>query len=63
MSRRLPATWSALSEGTIDLGRAELIDLWTTPLDDDLAQAVERKVLPGLESRPLASFARHCSAP
>ena len=45
MSRRLPATWSALSEGTIDLGRAKLIDLWTTPLDDDLAQAVERKVL------------------
>jgi hypothetical protein len=45
MSRRLPATWSALSEGTIDLGRAKLIDLWTTPLDDDLAEAVERKVL------------------
>ena len=45
ISRRLPATWSALSEGTIDLGRAKLIDLWTTPLDDDLAQAVERKVL------------------
>ena len=45
MSRRLPATWSALSEGTIDLGRAKLIDLWTTSLDDDLAQAVERKVL------------------
>jgi Domain of unknown function (DUF222) len=45
MSRRLPATWSALSEGTIDLGRAKLIDLWTTPLDDDLARAVERKVL------------------
>ena len=43
--RRLPATWSALSEGTIDLGRAKLIDLWTTPLDDDLARAVERKVL------------------
>jgi hypothetical protein len=45
MSRRLPATWSALSKGTIDLGRAKLIDLWTTPLDDDLARAVERKVL------------------
>jgi hypothetical protein len=45
MSRRLPATWSALSEGTIDLARAKLIDLWTTPLDDDLARAVERKVL------------------
>ena len=45
LSRRLPGTWSALSEGTIDLGRAKLIDLWTTPLDDDLAQAVERKVL------------------
>ena len=45
MSRRLPATWSALSDGTIDLARAKLIDLWTTPLDDDLARAVERKVL------------------
>jgi hypothetical protein len=45
MSRRLPGTWSALSQGTIDLGRAKLIDLWTTPLDDDLARAVERKVL------------------
>ncbi len=45
MSRRLPATWSALSQGTIDLGRAKLIDAWTTPLDDDLAGAVERKVL------------------
>ena len=45
MSRRLPATWSALSEGTIDLNRAKLIDMWTTPLDDDLARAVERKVL------------------
>src|SRR6266545_3593112 len=45
MSRRLPATWSALSEGTIDLARAKLIDLWTTPLDDDQAGAVERKVL------------------
>ncbi|MCW2906461.1 MAG: endonuclease [Actinomycetia bacterium] len=44
-SRRLPGTWSALSQGTIDLGRAKLIDLWTTPLDDDLAGAVERKVL------------------
>ena len=45
MSRRLPETWSALSQGTIDLGRAKLIDAWTTPLDDDLARAVERKVL------------------
>ena len=45
MSCRLPATWSALSQGTIDLGRAKLIDAWTTPLDDDLAGAVERKVL------------------
>ena len=45
LSRRLPGTWSALSQGTIDLGRAKLIDAWTTPLDDDLAGAVERKVL------------------
>ena len=46
LSRRLPGTSSALSQGTIDLGRAKLIDAWTTPLDDDLAGAVERKVLP-----------------
>jgi hypothetical protein len=46
LSRRLPGTWSALSQGTIDLGRAKLIDAWTTPLDDDLAGAVEGKVLP-----------------
>ncbi len=45
MSRRLPGTWSALNHGTIDLGRAKLIDAWTTPLDDDLARAVEAKVL------------------
>ena len=45
MSRRVPETWSALSRGTIDLGRAKLIDAWTSPLDDDLAGAVERKVL------------------
>jgi hypothetical protein len=45
LSRRLPGTWSALSQGTIDLARAKLIDAWTTPLDDNLAGAVERKVL------------------
>ena len=45
LSRRLPATWSALSEGTIDLARAKLIEVWTTPLDDDKAGAVERRVL------------------
>ena len=45
LARRLPATWAALSDGTIDLGRAKLIDSWTTPLDDELARAVERKVL------------------
>ncbi len=51
ISRRLPGTWSALSQGTIDLGRAKLIDLWTTPLDDDLAGAVERKVLARAEQQ------------
>ena len=33
--------------GLIHLGRAKLIDAWTTPLDDDLAGAVERKVPAG----------------
>ncbi len=51
MSRRLPGTWSALSRGTIDLGRAKLIDAWTTPLDDDLAREVECKVLARAEQQ------------
>jgi hypothetical protein len=46
MSGRLPGTLSALRMGLIDLNRAKLIDQYTTPLDDQLAQAVERKVLP-----------------
>jgi hypothetical protein len=46
LSGRLPGTLSALRSGLIDLSRAKLIDQYTTPLDDDLAQAVERKVLP-----------------
>jgi Domain of unknown function (DUF222) len=46
LSGRLPGTLSALRSGLIDLNRARLIDQYTTPLDDDLAQAVERKVLP-----------------
>ncbi len=46
LSGRLPGTLSALRSGLIDLSRARLIDQYTTPLDDDLAQAVERKVLP-----------------
>lgn len=46
MAGRLPGTLCALRSGHIDLTRAKLIDQYTTPLDDDLAQAVERKVLP-----------------
>jgi hypothetical protein len=46
LSGRLPGTLSALHSGLIDLSRAKLIDQYTTPLDDDLAQAVERKILP-----------------
>jgi Domain of unknown function (DUF222) len=46
LSGRLPATFSAMRSGLIDLSRAKLIDQYTTPLDDVLAQAVERKVLP-----------------
>ena len=46
LSSRLPGTLSALRSGLIDLNRARLIDQYTTPLDDDLAGAVERKVLP-----------------
>ena len=43
---RLPATWAALSAGTIDLYRARLIAEATGPLDDDTARAVESRVLP-----------------
>ncbi|HYB87406.1 MAG TPA: DUF222 domain-containing protein [Streptosporangiaceae bacterium] len=45
LTRRLPATLAALSEGAIDLNRARLIDQFTSSLDADLAQAVERRVL------------------
>ena len=43
---RLPATWSALSAGTIDLYRAKLIAEAVAPLDDDTARAVESAILP-----------------
>jgi hypothetical protein len=62
MAGRLPATWSALSDGTIDLGRAKLIDLWTTPLDDDLARRWNAKFSSGRDSRRRASCGRLCSA-
>jgi hypothetical protein len=45
LTRRLPATLAALSEGTIDLNRAKLIDHYTGTLDVKLARAVERRVL------------------
>jgi len=45
LSRRLPATLTALSEGTIDLSRAKLIDQFTGSLELDHARAVERRVL------------------
>lgn len=43
---RLPATWSALSRGRIDLCRARLIAEAVAPLDDDTARAVESAILP-----------------
>jgi uncharacterized protein DUF222 len=45
LTQRLPATLAALSEGTIDLNRARLIDQYTSSLDAGLAQTVERRVL------------------
>ena len=63
LSGRLPGTLSALRSGLIDLNRARLIDQYTTPLDDDLAQAVERKVLPGPPGRPPPSWPRRSAAP
>ena len=43
---RLPATSAALSAGVIDLGRARIIADGTAVLPDDLASAVEDRVLP-----------------
>lgn len=57
MACRLPGTLAALRCGTIDLSRASIIDQCTTPLDDDLAGAVERKVLLRKAARPPASCA------
>jgi hypothetical protein len=45
LSGRLPRTLAALATGTIDLARAEVIDEYTTVLDDDVARKVEDKVL------------------
>ena len=45
LAGRLPATLTALRSGRIDLARARLIDQFTTPLDDELARGVERRVL------------------
>jgi hypothetical protein len=45
LAGRLPATLAALRSGGIDLARARLIDQFTTPLDDELARKVERRVL------------------
>ena len=43
---RLPATGAALSAATIDLGRARIIAEGTSVLPDELARAVEDRVLP-----------------
>ena len=63
LSGRLPGTFSALRSGSIDLSRAKLIDQYTIPLDDDLAQAVERKVLPGPPGRPPPNWPHRSAAP
>ena len=45
LAARLPGTLAALRTGSIDLGRAKLIDQFTTPLEGDLARKVEDRVL------------------
>src|SRR5215470_12408107 len=45
LTRRLPATLTALGDGAIDLNRAKLIDQHTSSLDAGLARTVERRVL------------------
>jgi Domain of unknown function (DUF222) len=46
LTRRLPATVQALSDGVIDLARAKAAAEVTEPLDDVQAGAVEARVLP-----------------
>jgi hypothetical protein len=51
LAARLPGTLAALRSGRIDLGRARLIDQFTTPLDDELARRVEDRVLAKAEQQ------------
>jgi hypothetical protein len=51
LAARLPATLAALRSGKIDLGRAKLIDQFTTPLDSELAGKVEDRVLAKAEQQ------------
>jgi hypothetical protein len=51
LAARLPGTLAALRSGRIDLGRARLIDQFTTPLDDELARKVEDRVLAKAEQQ------------
>src|SRR5215469_10772329 len=46
LSWRLPATGRALAAGAIDLDRARMIAETTSVLSEDLARAVEEKILP-----------------
>jgi Domain of unknown function (DUF222) len=51
LSWRLAATGAALDSGTIDLARARLIAEATSPLSDEIARAVEARVLPAAGSQ------------
>jgi hypothetical protein len=51
LAARLPATLAALGSGKIDLGRAKLIDQFTTPLDGELAGKVEDRILAKAEQQ------------
>jgi len=53
---RLPATGAALEAGLIDLPRARLIAEATGPLSDDLARAVEARILRGAGDQTLGQL-------
>jgi Domain of unknown function (DUF222) len=51
LTKRLAATFTAFSSGRIDLAKARLIDMFTADLDDELARAVEERVLEKAEEQ------------
>jgi hypothetical protein len=58
LTRRLPATLTALEAGQIDLRRAQRLAELTDPLPDEVARAVEESVLPDAAAQNTSELAR-----